>query len=147
MFQGGLRSDSYCLPVAKRERHRLSLRKAATSGKSCFFLGTDSAPHLRSSKESSCGCAGIFNAPCAIESYLEVFEEEGALDKFQAFSSENGPNFYNLPLNSEFITLEKRSQEIPDFIYVKGTNHFREKLVPFHSGQTLSWSVSSFKKK
>src|SRR6185437_13157576 len=89
LFAGGLRPHAYCLPVAKREKHRLAVRKAATSGSPKFFLGTDSAPHARSAKESACGCAGIFNAPFALESYATVFEEEGALDKFEAFASLN----------------------------------------------------------
>ena len=89
MFRGGLRPDFYCLPVAKRERHRLALRQAATSGEPRFFLGTDSAPHPRSAKEAACGCAGIYNAPFALESYAEVFEQEGALDRLEAFASLN----------------------------------------------------------
>ena len=88
MFAGGLRPHAYCLPVAKREKHRLAVRKAATSGSPKFFLGTDSAPHAREAKESACGCAGIFNAPFALESYATVFEEEGALDRFEAFASD-----------------------------------------------------------
>ena len=91
MFQGGIRPHYYCLPVAKREEHRLALRKAATSGSAKFFVGTDSAPHEVGAKESSCGCAGLFNAPLALESYATVFEQERALDKFEAFTSENGP--------------------------------------------------------
>ena len=90
MFAGGLRPHAYCLPVAKREAHRMAVRHAATSGSPNIFLGTDSAPHLRGAKESSCGCAGIFNAPFALESYAAVFEEEGALDSFEAFASESG---------------------------------------------------------
>ena len=143
MFEGGLRSDFYCLPVIKRERHRLSLRRAATSGKSCFFLGTDSAPHLRDSKESACACAGIFNAPCAIESYAEVFDEEGALDRLEAFASENGPKFYGLPLNTEKITLVRRPFLMPEsFNVFKNDMGEKERLIPFHSGESLKWSVS-----
>ena len=141
MFQGGLRSDFFCLPVAKRERHRIALRRAATSGESCFFLGTDSAPHLRESKESSCGCAGIFNAPNAIESYAQVFEEEEALDKLEAFSSVFGPNFYGLPVNEEVISLIKKPHVIPSqFQLIKGGKPF-EHIVPFHAGETLNWSL------
>src|SRR3954454_16163797 len=106
IFAGGLRPHAYCLPVAKREKHRLAVRKAATSGSPKFFLGTDSAPHSRDAKESACGCAGIFNAPFALESYVQVFEEEGALDKFEAFASVNGALFYDLPLNEDTVTLE-----------------------------------------
>ena len=98
MFAGGIRPHAYCLPVAKRELHRLALRAAATSGNPKFFLGTDSAPHSVSAKESSCGCAGIFNAPYALESYVTVFDEEGALDKFEGFASLHGPAFYRLPV-------------------------------------------------
>ena len=130
LFAGGLRPHAYCLPVAKRERHRLAVRKAAVSGSPKYFLGTDSAPHARSAKESACGCAGIFNAPYALESYAAVFEEEGALDRFEGFASENGPNFYRLPLNEGSVTLERLEQIVPDEI---------EGLVPFHAGETLKW--------
>ena len=134
MFQGGLRSDFYCLPVAKRERHRLALRQAATSGDPSFFLGTDSAPHPRAGKESSCGCAGIYNAPYALESYLAVFEEEGALQHFEAFASENGPRFYKLPLNEDTITLERTVQLVPAQLEGQG-------LVPFHASEVLDWRL------
>ena len=103
MLVGGIQPHNYCLPVAKRETHRLALRAAATSGSTKFFLGTDSAPHLKSAKETACGCAGIFNAPFALESYLKVFDEEGALDRFEQFASLNGPAFYGLPVNEETI--------------------------------------------
>ena len=141
MFSGGLRSDYYCLPVAKRERHRIALRKAATSGKSCFFLGTDSAPHLRRYKESSCGCAGIFNAPVAIESYADVFDEEGALDNLEAFASRNGPEFYKLPLNTNSITLVNVPKVVPSFFEVNDLDNSVEKLLPFHAGEKLGWSL------
>ena len=130
IFAGGLRPHAYCLPVAKRERHRLAVRKAATSGAENIFLGTDTAPHTREAKESACGCAGIFNAPFALESYAQVFEEEGALDKFEAFASINGPNFYGLPVNEDTITLEKAETIVPDEI---------GGVVPFHAGETLRW--------
>jgi dihydroorotase len=132
LFQGGLRPHAYCLPVVKREEHRLAVRKAAVSGSPKFFLGTDTAPHTREAKESGCGCAGIFNAPYALESYLQVFEEEGALEKFEAFASENGARFYGLPLNEGSLTLDRMDQEVPAAI-----GH----LVPFHAGQTLNWKV------
>ncbi len=141
IFAGGLRSDFYCLPVAKRERHRLALRRAATSGQTCFFLGTDSAPHLRGSKESSCGCAGIFNAQYALESYVTVFEEEGALERLEAFASENGPSFYGLPFNKSSVRLEKRPQQIPKQLQLKLANNSVEYLVPFHAGESLRWSL------
>ena len=130
LFSGGLRPHAYCLPVAKREAHRLAVRKAAVSGSAKFFLGTDSAPHTRSAKESACGCAGIFNAPYALESYAVVFEQEGALDRFEAFASEHGANFYGLPLNPGTVTLERVEQIVPAEI---------DGLVPFHAGETLGW--------
>ncbi|MEB3246921.1 MAG: dihydroorotase [Synechococcus sp.] len=133
MFRGGLRSDFYCLPVAKRECHRLALRQAATSGDHRFFLGTDSAPHARAGKETSCGCAGIFNAPHALESYAEVFDQENALDRLEAFASLNGPAFYNLPANTDRITLERQDQLVPELV---------NGLVPFHAGEILSWKVA-----
>lgn len=114
IFEGGLRPHAYCLPVAKRERHRLAVRRAATSGSPKFFLGTDSAPHAVSAKESACGCAGIFNAPFALETYAMVFEEEGALDRLEAFASEYGPLFYGLPLNEGEIVLERNPMTVPD---------------------------------
>jgi len=136
MFAGGLRPHAYCLPVAKRERHRLALRKAATSGSAKYFLGTDSAPHSVSDKESACGCAGIFNAPYALESYATVFEEEGALDRLEAFASENGPRFYGLPLNEGTVVLERASNQVPAVIDVGGTA-----VVPFHADETLGWRL------
>jgi dihydroorotase len=136
MFQGGIRPHAYCLPVAKREKHRLALRKAATSGSTKYFLGTDSAPHAKSAKESACGCAGIFNAPYALESYVAVFDEENALGKFEAFASENGPLFYGLPLNEGTITLEKTPTSIPETLDLAGTP-----IVPFHAGETLGWRL------
>ena len=115
MFDGGIRPHAYCLPVAKREQHRLALRAAATSGSPKFFLGTDSAPHARrGARKSACGCAGIFNAPFALESYLAVFDEEGALDRFEGFACEHGPRFYGLPLNEGTVTLERAPAKFPD---------------------------------
>ncbi|MFC4238329.1 dihydroorotase [Thalassospira xianhensis] len=107
---GGIHPHFYCLPVAKREKHRQALRKAATSGDVRFFLGTDSAPHTDDRKESACGCAGIFTANNTVQLLAHVFEEEGALDKLEGFASVNGPQFYGLPLNGDKITLEKRSE-------------------------------------
>jgi dihydroorotase len=133
MLVGGIRPHAYCLPVAKREKHRQALRKAATSGSAKFFLGTDSAPHAREAKESACGCAGIFNAPFALESYLTVFEAEGALDRFEGFASEHGPRFYGLPLNEERITLVREPSEVPDEI---------GGVVPFHAGEMLDWRLA-----
>lgn len=136
IFDGGIRPHFYCLPIAKREKHRLALRKAATSGASKFFLGTDTAPHPVGAKESACGCAGVFNAPYAMESYALTFEEEGALDKLEAFASENGPNFYGLPLNEGTLTLSKKDQQVPERFTLSETD-----IIPFHAGETLSWSV------
>ena len=133
IFAGGLRPHAYCLPVAKRERHRLAVRKAATSGSPKFFLGTDSAPHAREAKESACGCAGIFNAPFALESYASVFDEEGALSKLEAFASLNGPRFYGLPANADTITLKRADVLVPKEI---------DGLVPFHAGETLQWRLA-----
>ncbi|MDF1833757.1 MAG: dihydroorotase [Alteraurantiacibacter sp. bin_em_oilr2.035] len=136
MLVGGMRPHAYCLPVAKREKHRLALRAAATRGSTKFFLGTDSAPHTRETKESACGCAGIFNAPFALESYLAVFEAESALDRFEGFASLHGPAFYGLPVNESTITLEKRNCTVPATIMANG-----EYVVPFHAGETLGWTL------
>ncbi len=136
MFAGGLRPHAFCLPVAKREKHRLALRKAATSGSPKYFLGTDTAPHAVSAKESACGCAGIFNAPFALESYAAVFDEEDALDRFEGFASEHGPRFYGLPLNEGTITLARASVDVPATIDACGTP-----IVPFHAGDRLRWRM------
>jgi dihydroorotase len=132
LFDGGLRPHAYCLPVLKRERHRLAVRAAATGGSPKFFLGTDSAPHAVSAKESGCGCAGIFNAPFALESYVQVFEEEGALDRFEAFASENGARFYGLPLNEGTVPLVRDELEVPERV---------ADVVPFHAGERLRWRM------
>ncbi|MBV9931513.1 MAG: dihydroorotase [Alphaproteobacteria bacterium] len=137
LFAGGLRPHAYCLPVAKREEHRLAVRRAATSGSAKFFLGTDSAPHAVEKKESACGCAGIFNAPFALEAYAQVFEDEGALDRLEAFASENGPRFYGLPLNEDMVTLEKATAQVPARIAAAGSA-----LVPFLAGETLGWRLA-----
>jgi dihydroorotase len=137
LFAGGLRPHAYCLPVAKREAHRLAVRRAATSGSPKFFLGTDSAPHPVDRKESGCGCAGIFNAPFALESYAMAFEEEGALDRLEAFASENGPRFYGLPLNEERVVLERTEIKVPDALRAADT-----RVVPFHAGEILPWKFA-----
>jgi dihydroorotase len=134
IFAGGLCPHAYCLPVAKREVHRLAVRKAAMSGSSKFFLGTDSAPHAREAKESACGCAGIFNAPFAIESYATAFDEDAALDRFEGFASIHGARFYGLPVNEDRITLEREETHVPREV---------DGLVPFHAGDTLPWRVVS----
>lgn len=136
LFAGGLRPHAYCLPVVKRERHRLAVRRAATSGDPSFFLGTDSAPHPVGAKESSCGCAGIFNAPHALESYLQVFEEEGALDRFEAFASEHGARFYGLRLNEGMVTLERSGVDV-----AAGWRVGETEVVPFHAGERLAWRM------
>ncbi len=132
LFAGGLRPHAYCLPVVKRERHRLAVRAAAVSGSAKFFLGTDSAPHAVEAKESCCGCAGIFNAPAALESYLAVFEAEGALDRFEGFASEHGARFYGLPLNGGTVTLRREDWVVPERV---------GDVVPFHAGERLGWRV------
>lgn len=137
IFEGGIRPHNYCLPIAKREKHRLALRKAATSGSPKFFLGTDTAPHTIHAKESACGCAGIFNAPYAMESYTKTFEEENALDKLEGFASEFGPRFYGLPLNEDKITLVKKPVNVPDSIALTEAN-----IIPFHAGSTLDWQMT-----
>ena len=147
LFAGGLRPDFYCLPIAKRERHRLALRRAATSGDPSFFLGTDSAPHRREAKEASCGCAGIYNAPFAIESYAAVFEQDGALDKLEGFASEHGPRFYGLPLNSDRIILERQdpaseqAEAVPLTLELGSEAGSPLTLVPFHAGEALPWRL------
>jgi len=133
MLVGGIRPHAYCLPVAKREHHRLAVRAAATSGSPKFFLGTDSAPHAVHTKEAACGCAGIFNAPYALESYVQAFDEDGALAHFEGFASEHGPRFYGLPLNEGRITLERGAAVVPERI---------GDVVPFHSGETLAWRLA-----
>ncbi len=136
MLVGGMRPHAYCLPVAKREEHRQALRAFATGGSSKVFLGTDSAPHEQHAKESACGCAGIYNAPHALEAYLQVFDEEGALDRFEAFASLNGPAFYGLPVNEGTVTLLKREQAVPESIPAADTQ-----VVPFMAGKTIAWSL------
>jgi len=136
MLVGGIRPHAYCLPVAKREQHRLALRKAATSGSPRYFLGTDSAPHSREAKENACGCAGIFNAPHALESYTQVFDEENALDRLEGFASLNGPKFYGLPVNEGKVTLRRQDCAVAAQVDANGTA-----IVPFHAGETLRWTL------
>ncbi|MDC7713350.1 dihydroorotase [Vogesella sp. LYT5W] len=134
LFTGGIRPHHYCLPVLKRERHREALLKAATSGSDKFFLGTDSAPHARHTKENACGCAGMYTANAAIELYAEAFEAAGALDKLEAFASFNGPAFYGLPRNGDTITLVKESWQVPaEIVYGNDT------LVPLRAGEHVHW--------
>lgn len=136
LFKGGIRPHYYCLPILKREKHRLALIQAATSGNPKFFLGTDSAPHARNTKERSCGCAGCYSALHAMELYAEAFESVDALDKLEAFASFYGPDFYQLPRNTEKITLAKQTWRIP------GEVPFTEAgLVPLRAGEEMSWQM------
>jgi dihydroorotase len=128
----------YCMPVIKTAKDRAALRKAATSGESCYFLGTDSAPHPMAKKLAMNGIPGLFNAPVAIETYAKVFEEEGALDQFEAFASLNGPKHYRLPPNEERITLEKTAWTAPAEVKVEGPD---EKALVFRGGETIEWKV------
>jgi dihydroorotase len=140
MFQGGIRPHYYCLPVAKREKHRQTLIKAATSGARMFFLGTDTAPHTRAAKESACGCAGIFSAVNALELYAQIFDEAGALAQLEAFASRNGPAFYGLPVNTDHITLEKaqlQKVEIKPILTGDG-----QEIVPFVSSAPSPWRLA-----
>lgn len=137
IFKGGIRPHFYCLPIAKREEHRLALRRAATSGHPAFFLGTDTAPHTVDTKECACGCAGVFNAPVAMQVYAQVFAEEGALDKLEAFASLNGPRFYGLPINEERITLHARPLDAPEQVDVPGIN---KSIVVFRPDAPVCWS-------
>ena len=136
MFAGGIRPHHYCLPVLKREEHRLALVKAATSGSSKFFLGTDSAPHAKHTKEAACGCAGIYTAHAAIELYAEAFEVAHALDKLEGFASFYGADFYGLPRNSEKITLVKQAWQVPASLPFAG-----DELIPLRAGQTIAWKL------
>ena len=137
MFQGGLQPHHYCLPVLKRDSHQQALLEIIRSGSNKFFLGTDSAPHAKSKKESACGCAGIFSAHAAIEIYTSIFEQQNALHNLEAFASFNGPDFYGLPRNSKTITLTKEDWKIPEE-YSLGA----DKLVPFLAGHTINWKLA-----
>lgn len=136
MFKGGIQPHHYCLPILKREEHRVALVKAATSGNPKFFLGTDSAPHARHTKEAACGCAGMYTAHTAMELYAEAFELAGALDKLEGFASFHGADFYGLPRNTEQITLVKESWKVPGSLPYEG-----DVLVPLRAGQLLGWKM------
>jgi len=136
MLVGGIHPHHYCLPVLKREIHREALVEAATSGNPKFFLGTDSAPHARSAKESGCGCAGIFSAHAAMEFYAMAFEQAGALDKLEGFTSFHGADFYGLPRNQKTVTLVKESWQISEEL-----SFDQQTLVPFFAGETLGWKL------
>ena len=137
IFSGGVRPHYYCLPVLKREIHRQALVQAATSGSRKFFLGTDSAPHARHTKEAPCGCAGCYTALAALALYAEAFDLAGALDRFEAFASFNGADFYRLPRNTGTLTLEKTSWTLPATLpYGDGSE-----LVPLRAGETVHWKI------
>lgn len=136
MLAGGIRPHYYCLPILKRERDRQALVAAATSGNPKFFLGTDSAPHRRDTKETACGCAGVFSAPASIELYAEIFDENGALDKLEGFASFYGADFYRLPRNSSKITLSKQTWTLPETYPYDGGE-----IVPFYAGRPIAWRL------
>ncbi|MCB1828174.1 MAG: dihydroorotase, partial [Coxiellaceae bacterium] len=138
IFQGGIQPHHYCLPIAKRQQHQDALIKAATSGSSQFFLGTDSAPHAISKKETTCGCAGIYTSHAAIEIYAQVFEQQKALDKLELFSSINGAHFYGLPVNKETITLQKNAWIVPESMMLG-----KEPCRPFLANETITWQIAS----
>jgi dihydroorotase len=139
MLVGGIRPHLYCLPILKTEADRRALRRAATSGSPSFFLGTDSAPHAVSAKECACGCAGCFTAPAALELYARVFEEEGALDRLEAFASLNGPRFYGLAPNEERVTLAREPWSVPDEVPVAGE---ARAVRPFMAGKVVEWQLA-----
>ena len=139
IFRGGIRPHAHCLPVLKRERHRLALLEAATCGDPSFFLGTDSAPHTRNAKESACGCAGIYSAHGAVELYAEVFEGMGALDKLEGFASQYGADFYGLARNSGKLTLQKNAWRVAP-AYPAGGG---DEIVPLRAGETIPWSIAA----
>ena len=136
IFAGGIRPHNYCLPVLKREEHRVALLEAATSGNPRFFLGTDSAPHAKGAKETACGCAGCYSAFNALGLYAEAFESVGKLDRLEGFASFFGPDFYSLPRNNKIITLVKQTQNIPAELPLGDTT-----IVPLRAGETIAWSL------
>lgn len=136
MLVGGIRPHFYCLPILKRNTHQQALIEAATSGNPRFFLGTDSAPHTQNNKETSCGCAGCYTAYAALELYAQAFEQAGAIDKLEAFASHFGPDFYDLPRNSDTIVLERSDWQVPEQLSMNG-----QTLTPLCAGETLHWQV------
>ena len=137
MLVGGIRPHLYCLPILKAEVHRLALVQAATSGSPKFFLGTDSAPHSTDTKESACGCAGVFTAHAAVELYAEAFDNEGKLEHLEAFCSSNGADHYGLPRNTKTITLEKKAWSVPkSFDFGDGLT-----VTPLRAGEEIQWSI------
>jgi dihydroorotase len=138
LFDGGLRPHMYCLPVLKREVHRDALRKAATSGLPNYFLGTDSAPHFQHLKEADCGCAGVFSAPVAVEAYLQVFDEENALDKFENFASMFGPQFYGFEPSSTLVTYVKKPRRVPASLQVANVGSLKS----LFASDEVAWSLA-----
>jgi len=136
IFQGGLRPHHYCLPVLKREEHRLALVRAVTSGSPKFFLGTDSAPHARHTKEHACGCAGVYTAHAGIELYAEAFAAAGALDRLEAFASCHGADFYGLPRNTTRVTLRRSAWRVPEELA-----YGEDRLVPLRAGESVAWTL------
>jgi len=134
LFEGGLRPHHYCLPILKREHHRQALLRAATSGHPRFFLGTDSAPHAKATKESACGCAGMYTAPAAIELYAEAFEQVQALDQLEGFASFHGADFYHLPRNTDTLILEKRTWQMPTQFELGDSQ-----VIPLRAGKQIAW--------
>ncbi|MCD8547908.1 MAG: dihydroorotase [Aeromonadaceae bacterium] len=139
LLVGGIRPHNYCLPVLKRNTHQQALRAVVASGAKQFFLGSDSAPHPRSKKESACGCAGCYSAWAALELYAQVFDELGALDKLEGFASQHGADFYGLPRNTGSVTLEKKPWQIPESIMLPDGHP----ITPFMAGSTLQWQVTA----
>lgn len=139
LLVGRIRPHYYCLPILKAREHQQALQQAAISGNPAFFLGTDSAPHRKADKENACGCAGIFTAPVAMALYTQFFESMHALDKLEAFSSHFGPRFYQLPVNSNTLTLVKKTWTVPTHYRTANGDH----IVPFYAGKVLNWQVSS----
>ncbi|QCI17728.1 dihydroorotase [Buchnera aphidicola (Acyrthosiphon lactucae)] len=138
MFYGGIRPYLYCLPILKKNTHQIALREAISNGDKHFFLGSDTAPHLNKNKINVLGCAGIFNAPSSLLSYVQIFEEMNALKHLESFCSENGPKFYNMPINKETVTIIKKPFKIKKKIKVG-----RDVIIPFLSGETLNWSIKN----
>jgi len=136
MLAGGIRPHFYCLPILKRNIHQDALVQAATSGDAKFFLGTDSAPHAKDKKEAACGCAGSYTAHAALELYTEVFEEQNALDKLEAFASLNGPNFYGLAINTDTVTLTKKTWKTPNTLSLGD-----DQVVPIKAGEDIHWQI------
>jgi dihydroorotase len=137
LLSGGIKPHNYCLPILKRETHQKAILEAAISGNSKFFLGTDSAPHITSEKESACGCAGVYSAKTAIELYAEIFDKNDALDKLSDFSNKFGADFYNLPYNKDKIRLIRKERQIPQQL-----EYLDNQITPFLAGQTINWQIA-----